>query len=69
MDKKTIKREDYKHREYTSGQVTSKMYYKYGRIEIKAKHPKGRGLWPLISMLPQEHSKFFINLFQTERIG
>ena len=40
------------------------MYYKYGRIEIKAKHPKGRGLWPLISMLPQENSKFLVYLFQ-----
>ena len=56
--KKPNLREAYEHREYTSGKVTSKHHYKYGRIEVKAKHPKGRGLWPAIWMMPQEKSKF-----------
>ena len=60
-------REDYKHRDYTSGQVTSKHHYKYGRIEIKAKHPNGKGLWPLISMMPQDNSKFQLIIFTQNR--
>ena len=40
-------------RDYTSGKVTSKFYRKFGKIEIRAKTPKGRGLWPAIWMMPQ----------------
>jgi beta-glucanase (GH16 family) len=47
-------REQYEHREYTSGKITSKHHYQYGRVEIRAKHPKGRGIWPAIWMMPQE---------------
>merc|ERR1711990_157043 len=47
-------REQYEHREYTSGKITSKHHYQYGRIEVRAKHPKGRGIWPAIWMMPQE---------------
>ena len=50
-------REQYEHREYTSGKITSKHFQKYGRIEVRAKHPAGRGLWPAIWMMPQEKSK------------
>ena len=46
-------REKYAHRDYTSGKVTSKFHQKYGRVEIRAKHPGGRGLWPAIWMMPQ----------------
>ena len=54
---KPIKREKYEHREFTSGKITSKHFQKYGRIEVRAKHPAGRGLWPAIWMMPQEKSK------------
>ena len=51
--KLTPLREKYAHREYTSGKVTSKFHQKYGRFEIRAKQPNGRGLWPAIWMMPQ----------------
>ena len=51
--KLTPLREKYAHRDYTSGKVTSKFHQKYGRVEIRAKHPGGRGLWPAIWMMPQ----------------
>jgi beta-glucanase (GH16 family) len=39
--------------EYTSASITSKgkASWTYGRIEVKAKLPKGRGTWPAIWML------------------
>ena len=46
-------REKYAHRDYTSGKVTSKFHQKFGRWEIRAKQPNGRGLWPAIWMMPQ----------------
>jgi len=41
-------------REYTSGLVETKgkFAFQYGRVEIRAKMPKGRGLWPAHWMLP-----------------
>ena len=39
--------------DYTSASVTTrtKASWTYGRIEVKAKLPKGRGTWPAIWML------------------
>jgi beta-glucanase (GH16 family) len=37
--------------EYTSASLTSKQTWTYGRIEVKAKLPTGRGTWPAIWML------------------
>lgn len=39
--------------EYTSGSITTegKATWKFGRIEVKAKLPTGRGTWPAIWML------------------
>ena len=51
--KLTPLREWYAHREYTSGKVTSKFHQKFGRVEVRAKQPGGRGLWPAIWMMPQ----------------
>lgn len=41
---------------YTSARMVSKNKgdWQYGRIEIRAKLPKGRGTWPAIWMLPTE---------------
>ena len=45
--------EKWRHSEYSSASITSKDKgeWRYGRIEIKAKLPKGKGLWPAIWML------------------
>lgn len=42
--------------EYTSAKLKSKGLFskKYGRFDIKAKLPVGKGLWPAIWMLPEE---------------
>lgn len=47
-------REDYKNMEYTSGRIKTagKGDWKYGRFEIKARLPEGRGTWPALWMLP-----------------
>lgn len=48
-------KEDYEHRHYTSGKLTtySKFSMQYGKVEVKAKLPKGKGTWPAIWMLPE----------------
>ncbi len=49
----TIK-EDFEGKKYTSARLVtrSKGDWLYGRIEVKAKLPQGRGMWPAIWMLP-----------------
>ncbi len=46
-------KEDYKNRHYTSGKLTTKdkKHLKYGRVEVMASLPKGRGTWPAIWFL------------------
>ena len=41
-------------RKYTSARIVTKNNadWKYGRVEVKAKMPHGRGTWPAIWMLP-----------------
>ncbi len=43
--------------EYTSASVTTegKAAWRYGRIEVRAKLPAGRGMWPAIWMLGTNH--------------
>jgi uncharacterized repeat protein (TIGR02543 family) len=52
----TAKKESYGGREYTSSRLTTK--YKgdwlYGRIQVRAKLPSGRGTWPAIWMMPTQ---------------
>lgn len=49
-------RESYQGSNYTSARLVSKYYgdWEYGRIQVKAMMPSGRGTWPAIWMLPTE---------------
>ncbi|MBI4845052.1 MAG: family 16 glycosylhydrolase [Candidatus Omnitrophica bacterium] len=57
-------------RGYTSGLVetSGKVAFKYGRVEVRAKLPKGKGLWPAHWMLPQS-GKWPPEIDITELIG
>jgi beta-glucanase (GH16 family) len=45
-------REDFEGKKYTSARLASKAYWKYGRIEVRALIPEGRGTWSAIWMMP-----------------
>ncbi len=47
-------KKDYENRSYTSAKLTTykKIHQKYGKVEVKAKLPQGKGSWPAIWMLP-----------------
>lgn len=38
-------------KQYTSARLNSKFAFKYGRVEVRAKLPRGAGTWPAIWML------------------
>ncbi len=50
----TARKEAKENRQYTSARLTTKGKgdFLYGRIEVKAKLPSGKGTWPAIWMLP-----------------
>lgn len=52
------RKEKYEKNDYTSGLVTTqgKREFKYGRIDIRAKLPKGKGIWPALWLLGNNHS-------------
>jgi beta-glucanase (GH16 family) len=41
-------------REYSSARLLSRENWTYGRVEVRAKLPSGRGTWPAVWMLPGE---------------
>lgn len=51
------KKENYKGCEYTSASITTqhKMDFRYGRVEMRARVPKGTGCWPAFWMLGADH--------------
>jgi len=52
----TARKEEYKGFQYTSARLVTKGKgdWLYGRMEIRAKIPDGRGMWPAIWMLPTD---------------
>jgi beta-glucanase (GH16 family) len=51
------KKESFSGKNYTSSKIVSrgKKTFKFGRIDIRAKLPKGKGIWPALWMLPQNN--------------
>ncbi len=51
------KKETYNTRNYTSSKIltSGKKKFKYGRIDMRAKLPIGKGIWPAFWMLPQDN--------------
>jgi len=52
------RRENYKGKRFVSGKLESTFSKAYGKIEIVAKTPKGKGLWPAIWMMPKDSSYY-----------
>jgi beta-glucanase (GH16 family) len=52
-------KKDFKNSKYTSSKLTTykRISVQYGKIEVMAKLPKGKGTWPAIWMLPESLQK------------
>ncbi|WP_321306881.1 glycoside hydrolase family 16 protein [Marinifilum fragile] len=52
----TAHQESIEGKDYSSARLNSRSDWLYGRIEVRAKLPKGRGTWPAIWMMPGDWS-------------
>lgn len=50
----TVRKEIYNLKSYTSAKLMSKQDFLYGRFEVRAKLPEGKGTWPAVWMMPTE---------------
>ncbi|CAF0758234.1 unnamed protein product [Didymodactylos carnosus] len=50
------RKENFENSRFTSARLKSKASWTYGRLQVRAKLPTGRGLWPAIWMLPVAQS-------------
>ncbi len=52
-----IRKEDYQNKEYTSARLKTlgRGDWKYGKIEVNAKIPQGKGIWSAIWLLPSDN--------------
>lgn len=50
----TALKDSFENKAYTSARLISKSDWQYGRIEVHAKLPAGRGTWAAIWMMPQD---------------
>lgn len=65
------RKERYKDREYTSGAVTTegKFEFKYGKVEIKAKIPKGQGVFPALWLVNSVEDNWLPEIDIMENLG
>ena len=65
------RKERYKGREYTSGAVTTEGIFEftYGRIEIKAKIPKGQGIFPALWLVNSSENNWLPEIDIMENLG
>ena len=56
---------------YTSGMISShdKYAFQYGYVEMRAKMPKGKGLWPAFWLIPQQRNVWPPELDVMEYLG
>lgn len=52
------RREDYGEALYTSARIRSVAGFRYGRFEVRAQLPRGKGTWPAIWMLPEDPFRY-----------
>lgn len=52
------RKEQFKDNAYTSARLNSMGHFQYGRFEVRAKIPRGRGTWPAIWMMPYKEGKY-----------
>jgi beta-glucanase (GH16 family) len=53
-----VRRESFGGREYTSTRLNSIQGWTFGRMELRAKLPKGEALWPALWMFPVDGNKY-----------
>lgn len=59
-------RRDYKGKSYTSGGVTTKnkFHFLFGKVEIRARLPKGQGIWPAYWAPPAGQAPYEIDIME-----